>query len=133
MTSLKLKAPLPTEDDEQECLIQWARVQRYKRWRLSELLIMIPNGAYLGGDPRQRAITMARLKRMGFRNGVFDLLLPIPRPPYPGLFVEMKRRQLSVVSLEQSQFQMDMLDLGWATAICKGWEEGRAAIVEYLK
>jgi hypothetical protein len=133
MTAFKLKAPLPTEDDEAQCLIQWAKTQRWKGKPLNSLVLMIPNGAYLGGDARQRAITMARLKRQGFRNGIFDFLIPIPRATSPGLWLELKRRQLGVVSLEQSQFQMAMLDLGWATAIAKGWEEAKDAISEYLR
>ncbi len=113
-------------------MLQWASVTRYKRWRLSELLIMIPNGAVLAGNPKQRAVQMARMKAQGFRPGTFDYLLPIPRGTAPGLFLEMKRRELSVVSPEQSRFQMDMIELGWATAICKGWEVAKDEINLYL-
>jgi len=130
--ALKLKVLIPTEDDEAQCLMQWALTQRWQHFHLSRLLIMIPNGAYLGGDSRQRAITMCKLKRTGFRNGVFDYLLPIPRPPYPGLFLELKRRRGWVVSEEQVAFKLDMDALGWATVICKGWEEAKAAITHYL-
>ena len=51
------------------------------------LLLLVPNGAYLGNDLQQRHITMARMKRQGFRNGVFDYILPVPRAPYPGLWI----------------------------------------------
>lgn len=132
MKALKLKPDLPTEDYEAQCLIQWARVTRYKQWALSDLLLMIPNGAYLGGDPRQRAITMGRMKRMGFRSGIFDYLLPVPRGAFPGLWLELKRRQLGVVSNEQGFFKLDMEVLGWKTAIARGWEEARVVITEYL-
>jgi hypothetical protein len=132
----KLKHLIPSEDSEAQCLIQWARVMRYEDRRLSDLLIMIPNGAYLGSDPKQRAITMARMKRTGFRPGVFDYLLAIPRVrgnrAVAGLWIELKRRHLGVVSEEQNTFRLDMEALGWATAICKGWEEAKAAITEYL-
>ena len=128
----RLKHLIPSEDSEAQCLIQWARVQRYQQWRLSDLLLMIPNGAYLGGDVRQRAITMAKMKRTGFRSGVFDYLLPVPRPPYPGLWIELKRRQLGIVSDSQGLFKLDMEVLGWKTAIAKGWEEAKDAINLYL-
>lgn len=129
---LKLKAIIPIEDDEAKWLCQWARVQRWKQWRLSDLLIMIPNGAVLAGDARQRAMQMAKMKRMGFRKGVADYILPIPRGKYPGLFLELKRRSGGIVSDEQALFKLDMDVLGWATAICKGWEEAKDKINQYL-
>jgi hypothetical protein len=132
MKAFHLKAPLPTEDDEATCLIQWARWQKWKGKRLSDLLVMIPNGAYLGGDAKQRAITMAKLKRMGFRNGVADYLLPIPRGTSPGLWIELKRRQLGIVSPAQAVFKLDMEALGWVCAICEGWEAAKDEINLYL-
>lgn len=128
----KLKHLIPSEDYECQCLMRWASFQRWKTYRLSDVLIMIPNGAYLGGDAKQRAITMGKMKRTGFKAGVFDYLLPIPTDVAPGLWLEMKRRQLGVISLEQSQFRQLMLELGWATAIAKGWEEAKEAITNYL-
>ena len=128
----KLKAPLPTEDDEATCLIQWARWQKWKGKRLSDLLVMIPNGAYLGGDVKQRAITKSKLKRMGFRNGVFDYILPVPRGTAPGLWLELKRRQLGIVSPAQAVFKLDMEQLGWVCAICEGWEAAKDEINLYL-
>jgi hypothetical protein len=132
IAALKLKATLPTEDQECQCLIEWARVKRYKGLPLSNYLIMVPNGAYLGGDLRQRQITMARMKRTGFKAGVFDYLLAIPRDGLGGLWIELKRRHLGVVSLEQSQFQMAMLHAGYEAVICKGWAEAKDAIEAYL-
>jgi hypothetical protein len=127
-----LKHLTPSEDSEAQCLVQWARVTRYQTWRLADLLLLVPNGAYLGNDLQQRHITMARMKRQGFRNGVFDYILPVPRAPYPGLWIELKRRSLGIVSEEQRQFKADMEALGWKCVIARGWEEGREAIMEYL-
>jgi hypothetical protein len=129
----KLKHLIPSEDYECQCLIRWAQLERFKGHRLSDLLIMIPNGAYLGGDAKQRAITMAKMKRTGFKPGVFDYLLPVSTDTAPGLWLEMKRRQLGVISLEQSAFRQLMLELGWQAAIAKGWEEAREAITGYLE
>jgi len=130
--AFRLKPPLPTEGDECAALLQWASVTRYKRWRLSDLLIMIPNGTKLFGTPKERAMQMARMKRLGFRPGVFDYLLPVPRGTSPGLWLELKRRQLGVVSEEQGQFKADMEALGWATAIARGWEAAKDEINLYL-
>ena len=134
MTAFTLKAPLPTEQQECELLFQWAHVTKFQGTRLSELLIMIPNGAYLGADARQRAITMAKLKRSGFKAGVFDYLLPIPSRPLlsPGLWVEMKRQKLGVVSDDQLKFMTLMQRLGWMTTICKGFDHAQQSITKYL-
>ena len=129
---LKLKQVVPTEDDEAQWLMQWAHTQRWQHLSLARVLIMIPNGAYLGGDARQRAITMCKLKRTGFRPGVFDYILPIPQGVFPGLFLELKRRRGWVVSDEQVSFKVDMESLGWCCVIAKGWEEAKNAINVYL-
>lgn len=133
MKPLALTEIIPTEGDEAECLIRWASMRRHRGHRLSDFLIMIPNGAVLAGDVRERAIAMARMKRQGFRPGVFDYLLAIPVEPYPGLWVELKRQKLGVVSDEQKRFELAMSVMGWATAIAKGWDEARAVIEKYLK
>lgn len=133
MKPFRLEANLPTEGDEAVCLIQWAQIHRYLGRRLSDYLIMIPNGAVLAGDERQRAIAMARMKRQGFRPGVFDYILAIPVEPYPGLWIELKRQKLGVVSDEQKKFLVSMEAMGWATAIAKGWDEARAVILRYLE
>lgn len=133
MTILKLSAPLPTEHDECVCLIQWATYKRHNGFRLSDFLIAVPNGAALAGDERQRAIQMARLKAQGLKPGVFDYLLAIPVEPYPGLWLELKRTKLSVISDEQKKFDRNMQLMGWATAICKGWDQAKTAIEGYLR
>lgn len=132
VNTLKLKALLPTESQEAESLWQWAQVARFRESRISDYLIMIPNGAYLGGNVQQRSITMAKLKRQGFKVGASDYLLAIPRGGKHGLFVELKRRSLSVTSPEQTAFQLLMIDMGYDARICKGWEWAKAAIEEYL-
>jgi len=81
----KLKAPLPTEDDEATCLIQWARWQKWKGKRLSDLLVMIPNGAYLGGDVKQRAITMERRIRLHFAGSTWNCAGPVAGVEAPAI------------------------------------------------
>lgn len=132
MNTLKLKALLPTESQEAESLWQWAQVKRHNGRPLADFLIMVPNGAYLGGDVRQRAITMAKLKRQGFKVGVSDYFLTLAFGEKHGLFVELKRRHLSVTSPEQTQFQLDMIAQGYQAVIARGWEEAKAQIESYL-
>lgn len=132
MKTFRLKEILPTEDDEAQCLIRWAMSQRFNGWKISDLLIMVPNGAYLGGDVRQRAITMAKLKRTGFRNGVSDYLMPVAVGGFHGLAIELKRQKLGVVSDEQKQFGQLLTDLGWIWVSCKGWKAAKNVINNYL-
>jgi hypothetical protein len=129
---LKLKAIIPTENDECRYLLRWARLQTFSGWRISDLLVMIPNGAVLAGDARQRGMQMGKMKRAGFRTGVSDYFLAAPRGPYGGLWLEMKRRVRGVVSTDQESFQADMRGIGYATAIVKGWEEAKDKINQYL-
>lgn len=129
---LKLKQVVPIESDEARWLIQWAATQRWGDKKLSDLLIMIPNGAVLAGDAKQRAMQMAKMKRTGFRPGVFDYLLPIPRGGAPGLWVELKRRKGGVVSDEQHSFAVDMMTLGWIVVVAEGWDDAKRAIESYL-
>lgn len=131
-TPFKLKHLIPTEDWECQSLVQWAQHRKHNGCRLSDYLVMIPNRVKLVGDIRQRAITMATWKRCGFKVGASDYFLGIPTPKHPGLWLEMKRTELSVTSEEQIEFQSRMRAVGYATAICKGWEEARVAIIDYL-
>lgn len=128
----KLKAFIPSEDQEAQSLIEYATWRKWRGIRLSEVLVMIPNGAYLGGDPRQRAMTMGKLKRAGLRPGVYDYLLAVPTPKYPGLWLELKRQKLGVTSPEQVRFGELMAWLGWKCVVVKGWEQGKEAIEAHL-
>ena len=112
----------------------WCEVARWRGWKISDLLIMVPNGAYLGADAKKRAQTMARLKRSGFRNGVFDYLLPVPIwsrtaiPPeilMPGLWLELKRTIGGRSSEDQAEFQGQMELFGWKCVVAKRARPGR--------
>ncbi len=127
-----LKELLPTEGDEAASLYQWAQTQKYKGKRLSDLLIMVPNGAVLAGDARQRAMSMNRMKAQGFKKGCADYFLCVPIAPFAGLWIELKRSRLGVVSVEQQDFINLMLGAGFQAVVSRGWEEARDAINTYL-
>lgn len=132
MNTLKLKALLPTEDDECQNLVQWAGVKRHKGFLLLDYLVMIPNRVRLSGSPKERAMIMASWKRTGFKVGASDYILAIPTPRYPGLWLEMKRTELSVTTEEQIQFQSRMIAIGYCAKICLGWEAAKFEIERYL-
>lgn len=130
-------AKVPTEEEECTWLFQWAQLTRWNGHPISDVLVHVPNGAYLGADPKTRGITMGKLKAMGLQPGVFDYLVPVPRMKgralVPGLWLEMKRTQGGTVSAEQKEFRDRMEALGWDCGIAKGWVEASQIIENYLK
>ena len=130
-------AVLPTEEEECAWLFNWAALTRWRGRPVSKVLVHIPNGAYLGADPKTRAITMGKLKSMGLQPGVFDYIVPVPVMAQgrivPGLWLEMKRTKGGAVSDDQKEFRDSMQALGWRCEIAKGWIEAAKIIDDHLK
>lgn len=116
----------PSEHSEQTALIEWWRM--YARWKsLPECLLMaIPNGG------RRDAVTGARLKAEGVRAGVPDLFLAVPTRQAHGLWIEMKRQHGGRISDAQKSSMAALEAQGYACTVCKGWQEARRAISDYL-
>ena len=116
---------IATEDQEQEALFQWAE---FAACAMPELRLMyaIPNGGYRA--PR----TAALLKRTGVKPGVPDICLPVPRPPHPSLYIELKRVKGGVVSAYQKCWHYDLKAQGHKVVVAYGWEQAREAIMEYM-
>ena len=72
-----------SEDAEQEKVVCWAKLMSNAYPDL-ELLYHVPNG---GSRNKAEA---SKLRRMGVRAGVPDLVLPVPRAGYAGLYIELK-------------------------------------------
>lgn len=98
----------PTEEDMQIAVIAWADSQIHPalRW-----LFHVPNGGHR--DPA----TGGRLKAMGVRAGVVDLLLPWRTGDYIGLAIEMKRKP-NKPSAEQLEWLDHLQAQGWHTEVC---------------
>lgn len=136
------------EDVEQAAFVDWAQYVKIdlddggapvKLW---ELVIAIPNGSYLGGTPGQRAFQIARLKRCGFKIGVSDLLITLPRGSWHGLWVEMKKRRgdfrgpaeaQAAVSREQRAFGALQQRLGYRHVVAYGFEQARQIASAYIE
>lgn len=86
-------------------------------------MFAIPNGAYLQGDGRRRAMQWARLKAQGAHSGVSDVFLPVPRGGFAGLWIEMKapKPHDSPVSVEQKEWISAMQQQGFAAFVAYGW------------
>lgn len=128
-------AGIPTEAEECKRLMEWAYSQKWDGWRLSDLLVHVPNGAFHGADRESGAVVARKLREQGLQPGVFDYILPVPwiRLGIPGLWLEMKRTKRGVVSSDQVEFQLRMEHLGWRCEIAKGWIEASTIIQAYLQ
>lgn len=126
---------VPTEWQEQVAVVDWADRLTIsvngEPHRLGAFLYAVPNGSILGGDAKLRAIQVGRLKRAGMRPGVLDLVLDLPRGPFHGLRLEMKRHG-GRASPEQREWLARLRSVGFDAHVAEGAEEAIAIIQAYL-
>ena len=121
----KDKRLLPSEGEEQARLFSWARMQSGMRPELA-LLFHVPNG---GSRNKAEA---GRFKAEGVKAGVPDLMLPVARGGYHGLFIELKRLDGGRLRPEQKAWLDKLRAQGYRAAVCRGWEEASEEILQYL-
>lgn len=109
------------------------------------LLMMIPNGAYLGAGVKQTkrgsvplaAIRFSQMKRQGFVQGAPDLFLAVCRQIEPsrqfcgGLWLEMKKPK-GRIAPEQSALHATLRQAGYAVNVAFGFEQAVDCITSYL-
>ena len=117
---------IPTEAQEQTALFQWAEMMQGRIPELA-LCFAIPNGG------SRHPIEALHLKQQGVLPGVPDIMLPVMRGGYGGLFIEMKRRKGGRVSVDQQRMILALRAQGYRVEVCRGWEEARDTICEYLR
>jgi len=119
------------EHSEQSQLVEWAHLQRGKFPGLG-MLYAIPNGGH-----RHIGAAM-KLKKEGVKRGVPDLCLPVPMGKYHGMYIEFKPEHVpgetnkTYPSLSQKQWLRALDKLGYKAVLVYGFEEGKAAILDYL-
>ena len=116
---------IPTEDEEQAAVFEWADLSA-GRWPELRLLFHIPNGGL------RNKVTAARMKMLGVKAGVPDLFLPVARGKWNGLFIEMKRRKGGKLSTLQVDWMEALGRQGYKTVVCLGADAAIAAIEDYL-
>ena len=89
------------------------------------LLFAIPNGG------NRDAVTGARLKREGVKSGVPDMMLPVPRGGYCGLFIEVKTPK-GRLSVNQQSWFAALEKVGNKCIVVRSPTEAIDAIMEYL-
>lgn len=124
MTS-KLALPRVPEEAEQAALFRWFGLTRWQGRTLADYALHIPN------EGKRSAIAGWRLKRVGMKPGVPDVLLPIAAGGYHGLWLELK-----AIGGRLSEAQQDVIAMlrgqGYRVEVCFGWDEARAAVERYL-
>lgn len=91
------------------------------------LLFHIPNGG------SRHPAEARHLREQGVKAGVPDICLPVPNGRYSALYIEMKRRSGGRVSYEQRGWIAALNRVGNLAVVCRGWEEARDEIMEYLR
>lgn len=113
-----------SESVEQTGLFRWAAFERGKHPEL-ELMYHVPN------EGKRSKRTGAQLKREGLKPGVPDMVLPVPRGKYHGLYIEMKATGNKTTD-EQNKWLEALQEQGYRTAVCYGWEVASKVITDYL-
>jgi hypothetical protein len=125
------------EDDHQKHLITWCDYMSLqgigntpKAAKIGHYLFAIPNGG------KRNKLEAARMKGLGVRAGIADLMLALPLNGYAGLFIEMKAPNTGKSKPRMSDAQIDkswtFANVGYAVCCCYGWLEAQKAICDYL-
>ncbi len=91
---------------------------------MARLAFAVPNGG------QRNIVVAARLKMEGVKSGVPDIIYPVPRSKYAGLFIEMKIRGGSV-SEEQKAWHADLRAQRYAVSVCWGWKQATECFILY--
>lgn len=123
----KLATPrrsVPTEHEEQTALITRLRLALPE---LESMLTAVPNG----GD--RNVLVAAKLRKEGVKKGYPDLLIDLPRGPYHGARIEMKRVNAppSAVKADQAEWIEALAAVGYFALVCRGQDEAFAALHWY--
>ena len=126
-TKTKHNIDLSTEDGHPSAVMLWAQQESIRaRWPELALLYHVENERQC--SPQQAA----RRKRMGVKKGVPDLVLPVARGPYHGLYIELKRP--SGKPTEEQLWWLERLkSQGYVAVVCRGWEKARDVLMWYLE
>lgn len=114
-----------SETTEQINLFNWAK--RYEEF-IPELKLMyhVPN------EGKRSEGTAKVLKAAGLKKGVPDIVLPVARKGFMGLYIEMKFGK-NKATLEQREFMRLLEREGHKTVIAYSFEEAREIIRRYLE
>jgi len=94
----------------------------------AKLMFHVPNGGH-----RHKLVAM-KLKEQGVKAGVPDLVLPMARGGYFGLYIEFKAKPPfdAAVSASQDAYIHALTEQGYLAIVCRGHIDALEAIRAYL-
>lgn len=117
MAAVKKPVYASSEDAEQEAVVEYCDL-------LHIPIVHIPN------EGKRSLSYAARMKRMGLRSGFPDLLVPLARGGYHGLFIEMKYGK-NKTTKEQKEWLERLSAEGYVCAVCYNAAEAIKTIESY--
>ena len=118
---------IDTEAGAQEAIFSWCDIKRNAHPEL-RLLHHIPNGG------QRNKTTAIALKRQGVKAGVPDLMLPVARHGYHGLYIELKKAdKTNKATALQKQWLYDLNEQGYKAVVCYGFDEAIKVLAAYLE
>lgn len=113
-----------SEASEQTALFQWAMIARQEHKEL-ELLYHVPNG---GRRDKREAVS---LRRQGVKAGIPDIVLPVARDGFFGLYIELKFGKNKTSSIQDVWIRR-LRGMNYKVEVCYGWVAAREVIECYL-
>ncbi len=114
---------LKAEELDQITLLEWLA------WNYPEVAACT---FHIANERKCSRLYGAKLKRLGVKAGVPDLMIPWPTTRYPGLFIEMKSKT-GKPSLSQKKFIATLSKRGYYACFCFGYDAAVKVITNYLK
>ena len=114
-----------TEAEEQMMIFRWAKYMEQQKPEL-KLLHHVPNGG------KRDIGTAKKMKLEGVKAGVPDIVLPVSRGGYHGLYIELKVGK-NKPTVEQLKWLEALEKEGYYTTWCVGSQEAIKTIEEYLQ
>lgn len=115
---------IPSEHVEQSWLFQEIELRKGKYPELA-LAFAVPNGS------NKSKAQAGMFKAEGLKAGVPDVCFPIPRWPFHGLYIEMKKMGKHAEP-GQRQWQAALIGQGYAVFTCQGKDNAIAVLDRYL-
>lgn len=106
-------------------VIDWAY---YNTWKYPQLELMF----HVANEGKRSKVQGVKLKRMGLKRGVPDLILPCGNGKYSGLYIELKTEK-GRPTTEQKAWIKKLLKAGNYAKICYGFEDATSTIQSYVE
>lgn len=103
----------------------------FKNWFEYHYPILAEDFHHFANERTCSPMEGAKLKRMGVKKGVADFFLAVPSLTYHGLWIELKVGK-NKLSPEQQRFLERKNARGYKAIECRGLDECKKAVIEYL-